>query len=71
MVLAVFGAISAAIAADGFWQTIGVVFLGGPDVLLLAPWPIALGQALGAIADIGDTVVVETSSRRKAINWRQ
>jgi hypothetical protein len=25
-------------------------------VLLLASWPIALGEALGAIADIGDTV---------------
>ena len=61
MVLAVFGVISAAIAAEGFWQTMGVVFLGGPVVLLLASWPIALGQALGALADIGDSVVVETS----------
>jgi hypothetical protein len=61
MVLAVFGVISAAIAAEGFWQTMGAVFLGGPVVLLLASWPIALGQALGAIADIGDSVVGQTS----------
>jgi hypothetical protein len=38
----------------------GVIFLGAPIVLLLASWPIALGQALGAIADIGDSVAVET-----------
>ena len=56
MVLAVFGVIPVAIAAEGFWQTMGVVFLGGPVVLLLASWPIALGRALGALADIGDSV---------------
>jgi hypothetical protein len=59
MVFAGLGVVSAAIAVEGFWETMGVIFFGAPVVLLLASWPIALGQALGAIADIGDTVVVE------------
>ncbi len=58
MVFAGFGVISAAIAVEGFWETMGVVFIGAPVVLLLASWPIAMGQALNAIADIGDTVAV-------------
>jgi hypothetical protein len=56
MIVAGAGVISGAVAADGFWETMAVVFLGGPIVLLLAAWPIALGQALRAIADIGDAV---------------
>jgi hypothetical protein len=61
MILATFGVISWAIDVDGFWATMGVIFLGAPIVLLLASWPIALGQALGAIADIGDSVAVQGS----------
>jgi hypothetical protein len=30
--------------------------VGAPIVMLLATWPLALGQALRAIADIGDRV---------------
>ena len=56
MILATFGVISWAIDVDGLWATMGVIFIGAPVVLLLASWPIALGEALGAIADIGDTV---------------
>jgi hypothetical protein len=48
--------ISWAIDVDGFWATMGVIFIGTPVVLLLASWPIALGEALAAIADIGDSV---------------
>jgi hypothetical protein len=55
-----FGVVSWAIAVEGFWDTMGVIFLGAPLVLLFAAWPIALGQALGAIADIGDSVVSDT-----------
>jgi hypothetical protein len=60
VIFAVFGVFSAAIAVEGFWATMGAIFIGGPVVLLLASWPIALGQALSAIADIGDSVVSET-----------
>lgn len=58
VISAAFGVISLAIAVDGFWDTIGVIFLGAPIALLLASWPFALGQALRALADIGDRVVV-------------
>ncbi len=51
------GVFSLAIAVDGFWDTVGVIFLGAPIALLLASWPFALGEALRAIADIGDRVV--------------
>jgi hypothetical protein len=56
IVMATVGVISWAIAVDGFWDTMGVLLLGGPLAVLLAAWPMALGQALRAIADIGDAV---------------
>lgn len=56
IVSAAFGAVSLTIAAEGFWNTLGMIFIGAPIVLMLASWPLALGQALNAIADIGDTV---------------
>jgi hypothetical protein len=37
---------------------VGVIFFGAPIALLLASWPFALGEALRALADIGDSVVV-------------
>ena len=52
------GVLSLTIAVDGVWDTVGVLFLGTPIALLLASWPFALGQALRALADIGDRVVV-------------
>jgi hypothetical protein len=62
-VVGVVGLISAAIGVlvwafevEGFWQTIGVLLIGGPVALFLATLPIALAQALRAIADVGDTV---------------
>jgi hypothetical protein len=45
-----------AIEVDGFWQTIGVLLLGGPVSIFLATLPIAVAQALRALADVGDTV---------------
>ena len=59
VVSATFGVISWAIAVEGFWETIAVILFGAPIALLLAAWPIALGQALRAIADIGDAVTFD------------
>jgi hypothetical protein len=56
MVLAGIGAIVWAFEVDGFWQTVGVLLIGLPVAVFLATLPIALGQALRAIADVGDTV---------------
>jgi cation transport ATPase len=50
------GTIVWAFEVDGFWQTIGVLLIGGPVALFLATLPIALAQALRALADVGDTV---------------
>ena len=61
VILATFGVISWAIEVDGFWATMGVIFIGAPIALLLAAWPIALGEAMAAIADIGDSVAVPGS----------
>ncbi len=59
-VLSVFAAAAGtviwAIEADGLWQTLGVILIGGPVSIFLATLPIALAQALRAIADVGDTV---------------
>jgi hypothetical protein len=55
------GVIAWAVAVEGGWETLGVILFGGPIVLLLAAWPVALGQALRAIADIGDAVVLRSS----------
>lgn len=60
-VAAAFGVISWAIAVDGFWETLAVITFGAPIVMLLAMWPIALGQALRAIADIGDAVTFDAT----------
>ena len=56
MILAGIGSIVWAFEADGFWQTIGVLLIGLPVAVFIATLPIALGQALRAIADMGDTV---------------
>jgi hypothetical protein len=56
MIAAVFGTIVWAVEVDGFWQTLGVLLIGGPVSIFLATLPIALGQAMRAIADVGDTV---------------
>lgn len=54
VVLTLFGVIVWAFEVDGFWQTLGVIFIGAPFAIFVATWGIALGQALTAIADIGD-----------------
>lgn len=56
MIAAAIGAIVWAFEVEGFWQTIGVLLIGLPIAVFLATLPIALGQAMRAIADVGDTV---------------
>lgn len=56
VVMAAVGTIIWAVEVDGFWQTIGVLLIGGPISIFLATLPIALAQALRALADVGDTV---------------
>jgi hypothetical protein len=60
VVFASIGVVSWAVAVDGFWEVLAVISFGAPIALLLAAWPIALGQALRALADIGDSVSFET-----------
>jgi hypothetical protein len=54
-----FGVIAWAFQVDGFWDTMAVLLFGAPIVILLATWPIALGQALRALADIGDATAYQ------------
>jgi cation transport ATPase len=56
VIMAAIGTVIWAVEVDGFWQTIGVLLIGGPVALFLATLPIALAQALRALADVGDTV---------------
>ena len=56
MIAAGIGAIVWAFEVEGFWQTIGVLLIGLPVAVFLATLPIALAQAMRAIADVGDTV---------------
>ena len=56
MIIAAVGAIVLAFEADGFWQTMGVLLIGLPVAVFIATIPIALAQAMRAIADVGDTV---------------
>jgi hypothetical protein len=56
MIAALFGTIVWAIEVSGFWQTLGVLLIGGPVSIFLATFPIALAQAMRAIADVGDTL---------------
>ena len=56
MIIAAVGSIVWAFEVDGFWQTIGVLFVGLPVSVFIATIPIALAQAMRAIADMGDTV---------------
>ena len=59
LIMVGFSAIIWAVEADGFWPTMGVIFIGAPIALFLASWPIALGQLMRAVADIGDRVVTD------------
>jgi hypothetical protein len=56
VIMAAVGTIIWAFEVEGFWQTIGVLLIGGPIAIFLATLPIALAQAFRALADVGDTV---------------
>jgi hypothetical protein len=56
MVAAFVGAVVWAFEVDGFWQVLGVLCVGLPVAAFIATLPIALAQAMRAIADVGDTV---------------
>jgi hypothetical protein len=56
VVMATAGTIIWAIEVEGFWQTLGVLLIGGPVSIFLATLPIGVAQALRALADVGDTV---------------
>ena len=56
MIAAFIGAIVWAFEVEGFWQTLGVLLIGLPVAVFIATLPIALSQAMRAIADVGDTV---------------
>ena len=74
IVLAVLGVVSLvsttigiawwAVSVHGFWQTVAVVAIGAPVALLFAAWPLALGQGLRALADIGDDMAFESLTTR-------
>ena len=56
VVFSIIGWIIWAFEVEGVWETLGVIFIGGPVAVFISTWAIALGQALTAIADIGDAV---------------
>jgi hypothetical protein len=56
VVTAAAGTVIWAIEVEGFWETLGVLLIGGTVSVFLATLPIALAQALRALADVGDTV---------------
>jgi hypothetical protein len=60
VVSAAIGAISWAVAVEGVLETTGVLLFGLPIAMLIGAWPIALGQALRALADIGDALSFDT-----------
>jgi hypothetical protein len=56
IILAIPGWIIWAIEVEGTLATLAVIILGLPLLIFFATWPIAIGQAMRAIADIGDAV---------------
>lgn len=50
------GTIFAMFGANGFWQVLAILLIGGPLAVLFASWPLALGQGLKALADVADYV---------------
>jgi hypothetical protein len=56
MIAAAIGAIVWAFEVEGFWQTVGVLLVGLPVAVFVATLPIALAQAMRALADVGDTL---------------
>ena len=55
-IFVVIGVIFAVLGAESFWQVLASLLIGGPLAALFASWPIALGQALRALADVAEYV---------------
>ena len=51
VIFVVVGVIFAVLGAESFWQVLAILLIGGPLAALFASWPIALGQALRALAE--------------------
>jgi hypothetical protein len=56
VIFVVIGVIFAMLGAASFWQVLAILLIGGPLAALFASWPIALGQALRALADVAEYV---------------
>jgi hypothetical protein len=56
VIFVVIGVIFAVLGATSFWQVLAILLIGGPLAALFASWPIALGQALRALADVAEYV---------------
>ena len=56
VIFAIIGSIIWAFEVEGVWETLGVIFIGAPISIFLATAAVAAGQALTAIADIGDAL---------------
>ena len=56
VIFVLIGVIFAVIGANSFWQVLTILLIGGPLAALFASWPIALGQALRALADVAEYV---------------
>ena len=50
------GTVFAMIEAVTFGQALAILLIGGPLAALFASWPIALEQALRALADVAESV---------------
>lgn len=48
-----------AISVDGLWATVAVLAIGIPVGLLVGALPLAMAQALRALADIGEDMAFE------------
>jgi hypothetical protein len=56
MFIGILGVIFGMLGAASFWQVLAILLIGGPLAALFASWPIALGQALRALADVAENV---------------
>jgi len=59
-VAATLGAVWWAASVHGVWRTAAVIAIGAPIAALLGIVPLALGQGLRVLADIGDDVAFES-----------
>jgi hypothetical protein len=56
VIFVVIGVIFAVLGAATFRQVLTILLIGVPLAALFASWPIALGQALRALADVAEYV---------------